>query len=135
MDAALSKARLGGLHLSALAQLGQHAGQLRVLGRCGPLLQLAAKRPARRARGAGDDGDGGVHAQRRNLECRLDGGQPQRRPTYFIPSENEWYKAAYYDPTLNGGTGGYWTYPTKTNTAPVNILSSIGTNNANFYDY
>ena len=23
--------------------------------------------------------------------------------TYFIPSENEWYKAAYYDPTLNGG--------------------------------
>ncbi len=55
--------------------------------------------------------------------------------TYFIPSENEWYKAAYYDPTLNGGAGGYWTYPTKTNTAPVNILSLIGTNNANFYDY
>ena len=25
--------------------------------------------------------------------------------TYFIPSENEWYKAAYYNPTLNGG---YW---------------------------
>jgi len=33
--------------------------------------------------------------------------------TYFIPSENEWYKAAYYDPTLNDGAGGYWTYPTK----------------------
>jgi formylglycine-generating enzyme required for sulfatase activity len=55
--------------------------------------------------------------------------------TYVIPTENEWYKAAYYDPTLNGGAGGYWTYPTKSNTAPINILSSTGTNNANFYDY
>jgi formylglycine-generating enzyme required for sulfatase activity len=55
--------------------------------------------------------------------------------TYVIPTENEWYKAAYYDPTLNGGAGGYWTYPTKSNTAPSNILSSTGTNNANFYDW
>jgi formylglycine-generating enzyme required for sulfatase activity len=54
--------------------------------------------------------------------------------TYFIPSENEWYKAAYYDPTLNSGTGGYWTYPTKSNTLPSNILSSTGTNNANFWN-
>ena len=54
--------------------------------------------------------------------------------TYFIPSENEWYKAAYYDPTLNGGAGGYWAYPTKSNTAPINILDPTGTNNANFYD-
>ena len=54
--------------------------------------------------------------------------------TYFIPSENEWYKAAYYDPTLNGRTGGYWSYPTKSNIAPINILSSTGTNNANFND-
>jgi formylglycine-generating enzyme required for sulfatase activity len=53
---------------------------------------------------------------------------------YFIPSESEWYKAAYYDPNKPGGAG-YWTYPTKSNTAPINILSSTGTNNANFYDY
>jgi formylglycine-generating enzyme len=53
--------------------------------------------------------------------------------TYFIPSENEWYKAAYYK---GGGTNtGYWAYPAKSNTAPINILSSTGTNNANFYDY
>ena len=33
--------------------------------------------------------------------------------TYFIPSENEWYKAAYYK---GGGTNaGYWTYPTQSN--------------------
>ena len=54
---------------------------------------------------------------------------------YFIPSENEWYKAAYFDPTLNGGSGGYWQYPTKSNNPPINILSSTATNNANFYDY
>ena len=51
--------------------------------------------------------------------------------TYFIPSENEWYKAAYYDPNKPGGAG-YWTYPTQSNTAPSNMLSSTGTNNANF---
>ncbi len=52
--------------------------------------------------------------------------------TYFIPSENEWYKAAYYK---GGGTNaGYWLYPTRSNTAPSNLLSSTGTNNANFYD-
>ena len=52
--------------------------------------------------------------------------------TTFLPSENEWYKAAYYK---SGGTNvGYWTYPTKSNTSPINILSATGTNNANFFD-
>ena len=54
--------------------------------------------------------------------------------TYVIPSENEWYKSSYYDPTLNGGLGEYWAYPTKSNTAPSNILSATGQNNANFED-
>ena len=27
--------------------------------------------------------------------------------TWYIPTEDEWYKAAYYDPTLNSGSGGY----------------------------
>jgi formylglycine-generating enzyme len=53
--------------------------------------------------------------------------------SYFIPTEKEWYKAAYYKG--NGTAAGYWTYPTKSNAAPVNILSSTGTNNVNFYDY
>ena len=48
--------------------------------------------------------------------------------TDFIPSENEWYKAAYYNPS----NASYWLYPTKSNTAPSNVLSEIGTNNANF---
>jgi len=33
---------------------------------------------------------------------------------YWLPSENEWYKAAYYDPT----TANYFDYPTSSNTAP-----------------
>jgi formylglycine-generating enzyme len=50
--------------------------------------------------------------------------------TYVIPTENEWYKAAYY--RGNGTAAGYWTYPTKSNTAPSNVLSGTGTNNANY---
>ncbi len=30
---------------------------------------------------------------------------------YVIPDEDEWYKAAYYDPSKAGGAG-YWDYPT-----------------------
>jgi hypothetical protein len=51
--------------------------------------------------------------------------------TYAIPSENEWYKAAYYK---GGGTNaGYWTYPTQSNTAPGNALPDTG-NNENLND-
>ena len=38
---------------------------------------------------------------------------------FFLPSEDEWYKAAYYDPDLNGGAGGYWDYATRSNTPPT----------------
>ncbi len=31
---------------------------------------------------------------------------------YVIPTEDEWYKAAYYDPNKPGGAG-YWDYPTQ----------------------
>jgi formylglycine-generating enzyme required for sulfatase activity len=37
---------------------------------------------------------------------------------YFIPTENEWCKAAYYDPAKVGGAG-YWDYPTRSDTAPT----------------
>ena len=50
---------------------------------------------------------------------------------YVIPSENEWYKAAYYDPTLSGGAGGYWAFPTKSNNQPGNSLPDAG-NSANY---
>jgi formylglycine-generating enzyme required for sulfatase activity len=50
---------------------------------------------------------------------------------FRLPTGNEWYKAAYYDPTLNSGTGGYYAYATKSNTAPGNVIGS-GTNQANY---
>ncbi len=38
---------------------------------------------------------------------------------YWIPSENEWYKAAYYQPAAAGGDAdGYWLYPMQTNIEP-----------------
>jgi formylglycine-generating enzyme required for sulfatase activity len=52
-------------------------------------------------------------------------------PTYVIPTENEWYKAAYYSPVLNSGSGGYYTYATQSNAAPGNVIGS-GANQANW---
>jgi len=40
---------------------------------------------------------------------------------YFLPSEDEWYKAAYYDPSANGGTGGYWDFATGSDSAPTAV--------------
>lgn len=59
----------------------------------------------------------------------------QRNPgaLWAITSENEWYKAAYYDPTLNGGAGGYWRYPTRSNIAPGQDMADASGNNANYY--
>ncbi|NDB58018.1 hypothetical protein EB001_06190 [bacterium] len=40
---------------------------------------------------------------------------------YYIPTENEWYKAAYY----KGGStnAGYWTFATQSNTFPAKICA------------
>jgi hypothetical protein len=43
---------------------------------------------------------------------------------YWIPLENEWYKAAYYNPTLNGGTGGYTTYGNGFSATPGSVTAS-----------
>ena len=48
----------------------------------------------------------------------------------WIPSENEWYKAAYYDPT-KGGTGGYWLYATQSNALGGNTIGAA--NSANYW--
>jgi formylglycine-generating enzyme required for sulfatase activity len=52
----------------------------------------------------------------------------------FLPNENEWYKAAYYDPALNSGSGGYWAYPTRNNSIPNSRNGSASDpNSANFF--
>jgi sulfatase modifying factor 1 len=39
--------------------------------------------------------------------------------TWFIPTENEWYKAGYYQPAaLGGDSDSYWTYAMRTNSLP-----------------
>ncbi len=49
--------------------------------------------------------------------------------TIVVPSENEWYKAAYYNPASSS----YFQYPTSSNTVPSNAFLDAG-NNANFYN-
>jgi formylglycine-generating enzyme required for sulfatase activity len=50
---------------------------------------------------------------------------------YWIPSGNEWYKAAYYDPTI-AGANKYWLYPTRSNSIPGNVIGG-SSNQVNYY--
>lgn len=47
---------------------------------------------------------------------------------FFIPSDDEWYKAAYYDPTRPGLIK-YWRYPGGRDAAPSNESASYGSAN------
>lgn len=51
--------------------------------------------------------------------------------TFWIPTEDEWYKAAYYDPSPGAPSSKYWLYPTRSNTAPGNVVGPA-TNQANY---
>lgn len=45
---------------------------------------------------------------------------------FWIPSENEWYKAAYHQPAGQGGDAdNYWLYPSRSNTAPGNLIGAL----------
>jgi formylglycine-generating enzyme required for sulfatase activity len=46
-------------------------------------------------------------------------------PTYRMPLENEWYKAASYSPNYSGtGVDDYWTWATQSDTAPGTTIGS-----------
>jgi len=52
---------------------------------------------------------------------------------WWIPSENEWYKAAYYDPSPSGpGNDDYWFYPMRSDSSPFNEIGALA-NQANYY--
>jgi len=62
--------------------------------------------------------------------------------TFFLPSEDEWYKAAYHQPASQGGdSDNYWLYPTTSNSNiptvatanSVGDISNPGTNVANHF--
>lgn len=65
----------------------------------------------------------------------LGGSNPFRNANahYFLPSESEWYKAAYYDPNKAGGAG-YWQYATGSNTAPTAVSSGTTAGTAVYND-
>ncbi len=50
---------------------------------------------------------------------------------YWIPTLDEWMKAAYYDPDRFGiGVGGWWEYTNRSNQQGVPGLPGVGTTNA-----
>jgi formylglycine-generating enzyme required for sulfatase activity len=59
-------------------------------------------------------------------------GNPQHNAdaTVWLPSENEWYKAAYYDPANQT----YSTYATQSDTEPGNVVGN-GADEANYAYY
>jgi hypothetical protein len=60
----------------------------------------------------------------------LGGADPFRNANthYFLPSENEWYKAAFYNP----GTSSYYLYATGSNTTPTAVLNGTTAGTAVF---
>lgn len=61
-----------------------------------------------------------------------DAGNPfrNRSARYFLPSEDEWYKAAYYDPNANNGNGRYWNYATGSDAPPRRVASGTAAGTA-----
>jgi sulfatase modifying factor 1 len=45
---------------------------------------------------------------------------------YFLPTDNEWYKAAFYDPSIND----YWNFPTASDSAPTPVAFGSGSGTA-----
>jgi formylglycine-generating enzyme required for sulfatase activity len=60
--------------------------------------------------------------------------------SWWLPSEDEWYKSAYHQPAAQGGDAdNYWLFPTASNSAPtvatanaVGDISNPGANVANY---
>ena len=76
--------------------------------------------------GNGDTESGAYHdVGNQSLFGRVTGAE------WFLPTENEWYKAAYHK--NDGATGNYFDYPTSSDSTPSNDLNGGG-NNATFYD-
>jgi formylglycine-generating enzyme required for sulfatase activity len=48
---------------------------------------------------------------------------------YFLPSEDEWYKAAYYNPAGSN----YFLYPTASSSVPTSVASGTNAGTAVFY--
>ena len=67
--------------------------------------------------------DGGTATPSNGLSITRNAGA-----TWFLTSEDEWYKAAYYDPSGSS----YFVYPTASNAVPIAQAPPGGSNSANY---
>jgi len=60
----------------------------------------------------------------------------EKEVKWVLASEDEWYKAAYYDPDKSDGAG-YWRYPARSDSAPAAAINSapadVGSYSASAY--
>ena len=78
--------------------------------------------------------DGSYYLNGANTSAALMAVSRKTNATWVIPSENEWYKAAYHK--NDGVTANYWAYPTQVNSpGPGRDLTETTNpgNNANYY--
>ena len=71
-----------------------------------------------------EKGSGSTETGAYNLSGAAPGQGPAKTvgAKYWIPTENEWYKAAYYK---GGGTNaGYWNYATQSDTPPIPVCAT-----------
>ena len=86
------------------------------------------------------DGDGnfqlwqeGDAGQERDAGYDSDNPFRNSQAVYVLPTLDEWYKAAYYDPAHGGPeVGGYWNYPTGSDSAPLGVGSGTDPGTAVF---
>ena len=62
-----------------------------------------------------------------NASSLLANPQPNAGAAVWVPNQNQWYKAAYYDPA----NGTYSTYATQSDVVPGNVVGN-GTDEANY---
>jgi len=79
-------------------------------------------------------GRGGTETGAYTLAGATTGNAVARNPgaAFSLPTEDEWFKAAYYSPLLNSGTVAYYAYATQSNDAPGNQIIAGALNQANY---
>jgi formylglycine-generating enzyme required for sulfatase activity len=86
------------------------------------------------AQGASTTEDGAYSLNGATSESALMAITRRSDATWFIPTENEWYKAAYHK--NDGVTGNYFDYATGSDGLPSNVLTDPDPgNNANYRDF
>ena len=83
----------------------------------------------------GGDTDDGAYTLEGSLSIPTNGETVTRNPgaKFTVPTEDEWYKAAYYKPFNQGGdVDHYWLYPTGSNFSPESTAPPGGSPAANY---